>query len=789
VTLRAVFLAAAATIILLLMVLLSVRAGAVRMLSSFPRIDARQAAVRLRLEDGLLSLHHHDEPVVHGWLDPKAARSSATLLHSPETGCTLLTLPPGASVSFSLASAGYWYGGPSISRAFWPINSNRISRQPFVSNDMLANREGLGSLLEASWLTSTGATVRVVASEAEPEPEFEMSMNTRCGRDVAADDNGAGDRSGGDLPPHRPSALLCLWASETAPMTIELSASSDVLHAQRGLITRLRAHAVALTRRASADVQAHPAAPLALPSSPHPTDDSALPSSPMALDALAHPSSPHPSAASPHSSSPAALDALSVVRAPIWSTWARYKMGVTEQLVLAFANEVRCAHLPPSLPLDALHAHSPSRSVDWCSPPPSGISPTPPLLLPLTSLQIAAREFPRSVMEVDDRWSSAYGEFSFDPLKFPQPRRMVEQLHALGFRVTLWVIPFAEPSAPAHAEGARLGHWVKDESGQPLAVRWWQGVGALLDVSSPAAVDWFEGRLRKLMAETGVDGFKFDAGESIFLPSGEGRNAYAAQWARLAGRFGGGSEVRAAHASQDAPVWLREFDKDSRWDVHNGLASLITSALHQAVLGYPMVLPDMIGGNAYAEQVDTVAQPVPGDGAPADAPAPPPPTISSLSGDLFFYGARPDRELFIRWCFANALLPAVQFSIAPWQYDEDATAACAKAMRIRAERLPTIEALVERAAATGEPIVRPLWWHDPLDPTCHAIADQFMLGDAVMVAPVLQPGLAARPIYIPAGSWRSELSLVYHGPTWLLQHSAPLDALPVFDLLLDQERG
>lgn len=48
--------------------------------------------------------------------------------------------------------------------------------------------------------------------------------------------------------------------------------------------------------------------------------------------------------------------------------------------------------------------------------------------------EIVKRDLPRSVLEIDDRWQSAYGDVTFDPVKFPDPKKMVEELHAMGTR-------------------------------------------------------------------------------------------------------------------------------------------------------------------------------------------------------------------------------------------------------------------------------------------------------------------------------------------------------------------
>lgn len=53
-------------------------------------------------------------------------------------------------------------------------------------------------------------------------------------------------------------------------------------------------------------------------------------------------------------------------------------------------------------------------------------------------------------MEIDDRWQTKYGDLEFDPVKFPDPKGMVAQLHAMGFKVTCWVMPFFEEASTAY---------------------------------------------------------------------------------------------------------------------------------------------------------------------------------------------------------------------------------------------------------------------------------------------------------------------------------------------------
>lgn len=105
-------------------------------------------------------------------------------------------------------------------------------------------------------------------------------------------------------------------------------------------------------------------------------------------------------------------------------------------------------------------------------------------------------------------------------------------------------------------------------------------------------------------------------------------NAYL----KTAVTFGGGIEYRSSRRSQKFGRFLRMMDRESRWDYKLGLPTLITSVIQMNMIGYPFVLPDMIGGNAY-------------DNKP------------------------PIKEMYIRWMQANTFMPAVQFSYTPWDFD------------------------------------------------------------------------------------------------------------------------
>ncbi|MGI5846284.1 MAG: hypothetical protein ACOX7D_03860, partial [Alphaproteobacteria bacterium] len=88
--------------------------------------------------------------------------------------------------------------------------------------------------------------------------------------------------------------------------------------------------------------------------------------------------------------------------------------------------------------------------------------------------------------------------------------------------------------------------------------------------------------------------------------------------------------------------------------------------------------------------------------------------------------------------------------------------------------------MMRQAAISGTPIMRPLVFEFPEDPSTHGIFDQFMLGPSIMVAPVYQPETKCRPVYLPAGEWFDHnTGKVIAGNRYILAE-APLDRIPIF---------
>lgn len=182
--------------------------------------------------------------------------------------------------------------------------------------------------------------------------------------------------------------------------------------------------------------------------------------------------------------------------------------------------------------------------------------------------------FPTGILMIDDNWQKDYGNFNFRPDKFPNPKAMVDELHAMGFKVMLWVSPFVSPDSEEFRYLKTKGYLVKRKgSDQPAILDWWNGSSACYDLSNPEAYNHLRSTLKKMQQDYHIDGFKFDAGDPERYPEKEvdvfDRQSYDTEqtylWAKLGLEFPY-NEFRACWKLGGQPLVQRLGDKKYSWD-------------------------------------------------------------------------------------------------------------------------------------------------------------------------------------------------------------------------------
>jgi len=138
-----------------------------------------------------------------------------------------------------------------------------------------------------------------------------------------------------------------------------------------------------------------------------------------------------------------------------------------------------------------------------------------------------------------------------------------------------------------------------------------------------------------------------------------------------------------------------------------------------------------------------------------------------------------DQDLVVRSAQTHALAPMMQFSVAPWRVlDAAHLDAVKKAVALRMRFTPRILALAKASAASGEPILRPMAYVFP-EAGYEAVKDQFMMGDDLLVAPMVSKG-TSRTVLIPQGKWQADDGSVIEGPAEKVL-AVPLARLPYFE--------
>ncbi|WP_419993079.1 glycoside hydrolase family 31 protein [Streptomyces boninensis] len=137
-----------------------------------------------------------------------------------------------------------------------------------------------------------------------------------------------------------------------------------------------------------------------------------------------------------------------------------------------------------------------------------------------------------------------------------------------------------------------------------------------------------------------------------------------------------------------------------------------------------------------------------------------------------------DDELYLRTLQLACLLPFVRTHSAPWEHRDPVPEHARAILRARTRLAPYLRTLAHLAHLTGAPYARPLWWQHPFDRQLRACDDAFLLGDALLVAPVLDPGARRRAVPLPPGRWYDTATGRTHsGGRAVLE--APLDRIPV----------
>ena len=369
-------------------------------------------------------------------------------------------------------------------------------------------------------------------------------------------------------------------------------------------------------------------------------------------------------------------------------------------------------------------------------------------------------------------------EFEFPPDgAWPDPRGLVEWLHERGIRVLLWQVPLlkARPAPIGQAKAdrdtmVRRGYAVRDGDGRPYRNRgWWFPQALLPDWTNPEAEAWWMAKRRYLVEEVGIDGFKTDGGEHAWgdeLRYADGTRGsetndrypvlYAAAYHRLMRQVGRDPVTfsRAGFTGAGGYPLHWAGDERSTWEAFRGS---VTAGLTAGASGVFFWGWDLAG----------------------------------------FSGEVPGAERYRRWGAMAGGWPLKQVhpgvnhhrepsnDRTPWNIAERSTdsrviPAYRRFARLREGLVGYLEAEGGRSVASGVPLMRALCFDWPDDPEVWRHPFQYLLGEHLLVAPVVEPGATELDVYLPAGRWTDAWQGTEHEGPAIVRVPAPLDEIPAF---------
>ena len=277
-------------------------------------------------------------------------------------------------------------------------------------------------------------------------------------------------------------------------------------------------------------------------------------------------------------------------------------------------------------------------------------------------------------------------------------------------------------------------------------------MSACLDLTNPETTTYFVSQLKAMQTEYGIDGFKFDAGDSKFYDP-RAVDSYQKEaksvdqtmaWVKIGLQFPF-NEFRAGWKMGGEALVQRLGDKDYSW---KAVLMLIPDMIAAGLLGYAYTCPDMIGGGQFT-------------------------SFLGIDSDHF------DQELIVRSAQVHALMPMMQFSVAPWRIlSHENLETVRNAALLHRQMGAYILECAQKSSQTGTPIVQHMEYAFPSEGFAEC-KDQFMLGDKYLVAPIVTPE-NTRMVKLPKGKWKDDLGKIYTGGQ-SLKFNVPLNRLLYFE--------
>lgn len=379
---------------------------------------------------------------------------------------------------------------------------------------------------------------------------------------------------------------------------------------------------------------------------------------------------------------------------------------------------------------------------------------------------------PLDAVHLDIDHLDAHQVFTVDQDRFPKLPVLAEELRRDGIRLVSIVDPAVKalPGRAVYDGGAAEDAFVRGASGEVVEGVVWPGEAVFPDFTHARVREWWGGLYEERLAQ-GFSGFWHDMNEpTSFTAFGESTLPRSARHF-LEGRGGDHREAHNVYAlcmARAGYEGLRKLAPEERPFLFSrsgwaGMQRYGGTWSGDVATGWPGLRASL----ALVMGLGLCGVPYSG------------PDVGGFDGD-------PSPELYLRWFQLGAYLPLFRTHASrragrrePWEFGGEVLEHARVALVERRRLLPYFMTLAHLARRTGAPYVRPLWWAASEERALRDCEDAFLLGDSLLVAPVLGPGVDRRAVQLPRGRWYDTVTgQAYEGPGQVLV-DAPLSRIPV----------
>ena len=340
------------------------------------------------------------------------------------------------------------------------------------------------------------------------------------------------------------------------------------------------------------------------------------------------------------------------------------------------------------------------------------------------------RDIPLHVFHFDCFWMRGlhWCDFEWDPATFPDPEDMLARYKERGLKICVWINPYIGQRSRLFKEGQENGYLIKTEDGSVWQWDMWQPGQAVVDFTNPEACAWYADHLKALVRQ-GVDCFKTDFGERIPVDV----------------VYHDGSNPEGMHN-----YYTHLYNKTvfNALEEEKGKGEAVLFARSATAGGQQF--PVHWGGDCYSDFV-SMAETLRGGLSLGLC------GFGYWSHDIGGFEATAEADVYKRWCAfglmsSHSRLHGSKSYRVPWLYDDEAVNVLRFFTKLKMRLMPTIYEAAVEAPKSGLPVMRAMLLEFPEDRACDTLDRQYMLGEKLLAAPVLDHSGDAE-YYLPKGKW------------------------------------